>query len=83
MELITAGQCSMQIFSMSLEEAQKNKHKFIADKPGHKGRIKGVGYACGWGPFLRYIKERVPSAQVLHYLQGKPLPVLKMVWMSM
>ncbi|MEP6928279.1 MAG: class I SAM-dependent methyltransferase [Ginsengibacter sp.] len=45
-------------FSMSLEEAQKNKHKFIADSLGIKNRSKVLDMACGWGPFLKYIKGR-------------------------
>jgi len=45
-------------FSMSLEEAQKNKHKFIADSLGIKNGSRVLDMACGWGPFLKYIKER-------------------------
>ena len=44
-------------FSMSLEEAQKNKHSYILKnlnfKPGN--RILDVG--CGWGPVLRAVRE--------------------------
>lgn len=45
-------------FSMSLEEAQQNKHKFIADSLGIKENTKVLDMACGWGPFLNYIKQR-------------------------
>ena len=45
-------------FSMSIEEAQKNKHKFIADNLGIKNDTKALDMACGWGPFLNYIKGR-------------------------
>jgi cyclopropane-fatty-acyl-phospholipid synthase len=45
-------------FSMSLEDAQKNKHEFIADSLGITTNSKALDMACGWGPFLRYIKER-------------------------
>jgi cyclopropane-fatty-acyl-phospholipid synthase len=45
-------------FSMTLEEAQKNKHKFIADSLGIKNGTKVLDMACGWGPFLNYIKGR-------------------------
>jgi cyclopropane-fatty-acyl-phospholipid synthase len=44
-------------FSLSLEEAQLKKHKFIAEnleiKPGDK--ILDIG--SGWGPFLKYAQE--------------------------
>jgi cyclopropane-fatty-acyl-phospholipid synthase len=45
-------------FSMSIEEAQKNKHAFIADSLGIKSKSKVLDMACGWGPFLKYIKGR-------------------------
>ena len=45
-------------FSMTIEEAQKNKHKFIADSLGIKENTKVLDMACGWGPFLTYIKGR-------------------------
>ena len=44
-------------FSMTLEEAQKAKHKFIADSLNIKKGSKVLDMACGWGPFLNYIKE--------------------------
>ena len=45
-------------FSMTLEEAQQNKHKFIADSLNINKDTKALDMACGWGPFLRYIKGR-------------------------
>lgn len=44
-------------FSMTLEEAQKAKHKFIADSLYIKEGSKVLDMACGWGPFMRYINE--------------------------
>ncbi len=44
-------------FSMTLEEAQKAKHKFIADSLNINEGSKVLDMACGWGPFLNYIKE--------------------------
>lgn len=44
-------------FSMTLEEAQKAKHKFIADSLNIKKGSKVLDMACGWGPFSRYIIE--------------------------
>jgi cyclopropane-fatty-acyl-phospholipid synthase len=46
-------------FSMSLEEAQKAKHKFIADSLNINKGSKVLDMACGWGPFSLYItRER-------------------------
>lgn len=42
-------------FSMSLEEAQLAKHKFIADSLNITQGSKVLDMACGWGPFSRYI----------------------------
>jgi cyclopropane-fatty-acyl-phospholipid synthase len=44
-------------FSMSLEEAQKAKHKFIADNLHIKKGSKVLDMACGWGPFIKYIND--------------------------
>ncbi len=44
-------------FSMSLEEAQRAKHKFIADSLNIKKGSKVLDMACGWGPFSKYITE--------------------------
>ncbi len=44
-------------FSMSLEEAQKQKHKFIADSLNIGKGSKVLDMACGWGPFMNYINN--------------------------
>jgi cyclopropane-fatty-acyl-phospholipid synthase len=44
-------------FSMSLEEAQRAKHKFIADSIHTKKGSKVLDMACGWGPFIKYITQ--------------------------
>ena len=45
-------------FSLSLEQAQRRKHEYVADQiriaPGR--RILDLG--CGWGPLLDYIRSR-------------------------
>jgi cyclopropane-fatty-acyl-phospholipid synthase len=43
-------------FTMSLEQAQRRKHAFIAESLGIKKGSKVLDMACGWGPFLTYIK---------------------------
>ena len=46
-------------FSMTLEDAQKAKHQFIADSLNIKKDSRVLDMACGWSPFTRYIvKER-------------------------
>jgi len=44
-------------FSMSLEAAQKEKHKFISDSLNITKGSKVLDMACGWGPFTRYITQ--------------------------
>lgn len=44
-------------FSMSLEEAQRQKHTFIADSLNIKKGSKVLDMACGWGPFIKYVTE--------------------------
>ncbi len=59
-------------FSMSLEEAQKAKHTFIADslRIGKGSRV--LDMACGWAPFLNYIvKERGAEAIGLTLSEGQ------------
>lgn len=45
-------------FSMTLEQAQRQKHQFIADSLHIGAGSKVLDMGCGWGPFLTYIKER-------------------------
>jgi cyclopropane-fatty-acyl-phospholipid synthase len=45
-------------FSMTLEKAQEQKHRFIAESLNIKAGSKVLDMACGWGPFLNYIKKQ-------------------------
>ncbi len=59
-------------FSMTLEEAQKAKHKFIADSLHIKKGSKVLDMACGWAPFTRYIvKDREATSIGLTLSQGQ------------
>ncbi len=59
-------------FSMSLEEAQKAKHKFIADSLNIKAGSKVLDMACGWGPFIHYFTgERGASGIGLTLSEGQ------------
>ena len=44
-------------FAMTLEEAQRAKHEFIADSLhiGENSRVLDLG--CGWGPFITYATQ--------------------------
>jgi len=42
-------------FSKSLEEAQKEKHRFISDSLNIKKGSKVLDMGCGWGSFIKYI----------------------------
>ncbi|MFN3404369.1 MAG: SAM-dependent methyltransferase [Cytophagaceae bacterium] len=59
-------------FSMTLEEAQKAKHKFIADSLNIGKGSKVLDMACGWGPFSNYIvKERGATSIGLTLSEGQ------------
>ncbi len=59
-------------FSMSLEEAQREKHIFIADSLNIKKGSKVLDMACGWGPFSKYItREREAKSIGLTLSQGQ------------
>jgi cyclopropane-fatty-acyl-phospholipid synthase len=59
-------------FSMSLEEAQRQKHKFIADSLNIKKGSKVLDMACGWGPFIKYfLQERGATGMGLTLSEGQ------------
>ena len=59
-------------FLMSLEEAQKAKHTFIADSLHIKKGSKVLDMACGWGPFINYFtRERGAKGLGLTLSEGQ------------
>jgi len=59
-------------FSMTLEAAQRAKHKFIADSLNIKEGTKVLDMACGWAPFSKYIvKERGATSIGLTLSEGQ------------
>jgi cyclopropane-fatty-acyl-phospholipid synthase len=59
-------------FSMTLEEAQRSKHRFVADSLKIKKGSRVLDMACGWGPFLKYItEERAAMGMGLTLSQGQ------------
>src|SRR5687767_8333442 len=51
-------------FSLSLEEAQRAKHKFIADSLNIGPGSKVLDMGCGWGPFSKYITEQRQATSI-------------------
>lgn len=48
-------------FSMSLDEAQRKKHEFIVDSLDIKEGTNVLDIGCGWGPFLKYVKDNTDA----------------------
>jgi cyclopropane-fatty-acyl-phospholipid synthase len=48
-------------FSLTLEQAQRRKHEFIAEQIGLRAGSRVLDLTCGWGPFLSFAKERGAS----------------------
>jgi cyclopropane-fatty-acyl-phospholipid synthase len=45
-------------FSMSLEEAQRRKHEYVAEQIGIAEGRRVLDLGCGWGPLLDFIRRR-------------------------
>ncbi len=45
-------------FSMTLEEAQENKYRFLVDNLHIEQHSKVLDMGCGWGPFLNFLKRK-------------------------
>jgi cyclopropane-fatty-acyl-phospholipid synthase len=45
-------------FSLSLEEAQRRKHDYVAEQIGIDPGRRVLDLGCGWGPLLDYIRSR-------------------------
>jgi cyclopropane-fatty-acyl-phospholipid synthase len=45
-------------FSLSLEEAQRRKHEYIAEQIGIGPGRRVLDLGCGWGPLLDFIRSR-------------------------
>jgi cyclopropane-fatty-acyl-phospholipid synthase len=45
-------------FSLTLEEAQRRKHEYVAERIGIESGRRVLDLGCGWGPLLDYIRRR-------------------------
>jgi cyclopropane-fatty-acyl-phospholipid synthase len=45
-------------FSLSLEEAQRRKHEYVAEQIGIGPGRRVLDLGCGWGALLNYVRER-------------------------
>jgi cyclopropane-fatty-acyl-phospholipid synthase len=45
-------------FSLTLEQAQRRKHEYVAEQIGLQPGMRVLDLGCGWGALLAYIRER-------------------------
>ncbi len=45
-------------FSLSLEQAQRRKHQYVAEQIGIGAGRRVLDLGCGWGPLLNFIRDR-------------------------
>src|SRR4030088_2613019 len=45
-------------FSLSLEEAQRRKHEYVAEQIGIEPGRRLLDLGCGWGPLLDFARRR-------------------------
>src|SRR5215469_1705716 len=45
-------------FSLSLEQAQRRKHEYIAEQVGIGAGRRVMDLGCGWGPLLTFIRDQ-------------------------
>lgn len=64
-------------YSVTIEEGQRKKHRFIAESLNIKKDSKVLDMACGWGPFLNYIKQSGAKGTGVTLSRGQALACIK------
>lgn len=49
-------------YSLTLDEAQEKKYKFVIEQLGIRKGTRVLDLGCGWGGWLKYIKDKVGAA---------------------
>jgi cyclopropane-fatty-acyl-phospholipid synthase len=44
-------------FTLTLEQAQRRKHDYVAEQIGLGPGVRMLDLGCGWGPLLNYVRE--------------------------
>lgn len=58
-------------YSLSLEEAQRKKHKFVLDSLHIKEGERVIDLGCGWAPMLKFLRDNKISATGLTLSTGQ------------
>jgi cyclopropane-fatty-acyl-phospholipid synthase len=58
-------------FSLTVEQAQRAKHQFIADQLNIRTGNRVLDMGCGWGPILKFMKEIGAKATGLTLSDGQ------------
>ena len=67
-------------FSLTLEQAQRRKHDYVAQQIGIAPGRRVLDLGCGWGALLQYIRERGVAEQVV---EGPDLDITDTTWSNL
>jgi hypothetical protein len=61
-------------FSLSLEEAQRRKHEYVAEQIGIGPGRRVLDLGCGWGPLLDFVRRRGGAGVGVTLSSGRQFP---------
>src|ERR671918_627925 len=61
-------------YGLSLEEAQRRKHEYVAEQIGIGPGRRVLDLGCGWGPLLHFIRGRGASGVGVTLSSGRQFP---------
>jgi Mycolic acid cyclopropane synthetase len=61
-------------FSLSLEEAQRRKHHYVAEQIGFGPGRRALDLGCGWGPLLDFTRTRGGAGVGVTLSSGRQFP---------